>query len=685
MSLLNLSELLLLWFLLAASVALVVTALRARRIEQEEGLPPANRRVLATGGICGVVALLVVLATYSTVAPVREPEALTHIPSVLPDPSPADPGTAAKLAELRARRSALQAEIDKLDQQIEALRPRAAPEPLPVEMPVAWSLPDFRAGAWVLVPMLLVTGVILLFTTGDPAVLLRGGLFGRRPDRGERVNKAIADLNGLAHAADNGFFREGLNRARAVEVNLLDPFDRLDFAFLRAYCAVQLTMTTKLDYAEHRELLESAVRDLTTLLEQAPNRGEAVYLLAVAHGWLGDEQAALDDFARAKGVLGSQGSDLPFANNESVCLLTLAEEKLGQGDAEGSAALFDRVTALGVLKENIPTSLVKIRLMNVRKALLSGRYSEAAAGIVVVRGVEGLDADQRRNIDAICDALDAVVALKSGDDALAAARIAVFLDKHLPAGLPEPDEEIADEYLESPVAGIELRLTPQIFQAFLFLQAEAAAKAVARLGVSPSPPQVEEIARPLFRAFQFELRQRDVLAALGGLYYWFVPEKRKKAVQWLEAAAAMGVVGRIARRILETARMIELENREALEWFRSTSARFLNDPTVSAHVRQALVEELGRFQEFSPMLLDLESAPELEPREPTVRLLRERSGYLEKMIADLTLRKSEGVELQLMALRDEYARLIAGLDSVTGRMAEVERNLVQEVGKTVLS
>ncbi len=556
-----------------------------------------------------------------------------------------------------------------------------------VELPddkleVSWSLPDFRTVALVLAPILLILSVVLLFVTGDPAVLLRVGLFRRAINRGERATKATADLNGLTSAADRGAFREGLNRAKKIEVNLLDPFDRVDYAFLKSYCAVQLAMSTKVGDAEQRTLLETACRDLTTLLEQVPNRGEAVYLLALAQGWLRDEENALENFARARQLLGSQGSDIPFAKNESVCLLTLAEKKLGQNDIEGSTMLFDRVASLGVLKENIPTSLVKSRLANVRNALASGRYDEAAQGIAVVRGVEGLAAEDRRNIDAICDALEAVVAVKASDENEAARRIAAFLERHMPAGLPEPDDEIADEFLESPLAGVSLQLNAQIFQAFLFLQAEAAAKAVGKRGIGLE--QVAEIARPLY-AVVFELRQRELLASIGGLYYWFVPEKRKKALQWLESAAAMGVVGRIANQILETARMIELENREALEWFRATSSRFLHDPTVMAHVRQALVEELGRFQEFSPMLLDLESAPELEPREPTVRLLRERSGYFEKMVADLALRKSDGIGPQLSLLRDEYAHLIAALDSTTARIAEVERNLVQEVGKTVLS
>jgi hypothetical protein len=679
-------QLLLLWALLAASVVVVATALRARRTELEEGLPPAKTRVVATASAAGVVTLLVLLATWSTFAPSPTVEPESETTTTAAPPAPVDPATTARIEDLIARRRAAIDEADRLEEEIETLRPSRVRDTSSAPPSSFWrNLPDFRTLAWLLSPMLLIASVILLFTTGDPAVLMRAGLFRRAADRGERVTGAVADLNALAAAADAGWFREGLDRARAIEVDLLDPFDRLDHAFFKSYCAVQLAATEKLDEAERKSLLQAAARDLATLLEQAPNRGEAVYLLAMAHGWLGEQQAGLDHFARARVLLGPQGSGLPLAKNESVCLLKLAEETLGKGDVEGASHLFDRVAALGVLKENIPSALVKIRLSNVRKALNAGRYDEAAQGIVVVRGVEGLDADQRWNMDAICAALEAVIAVRSGEDDRAVARIAAFLEKHMPTGLPEPDDEIADEYLESPLAGVELRLNPQIFPVFLFLQAEAAAKAAARRGNVPSPSDIREIARPILRAFLFELRQRDLLASLGGLYYWFVPEKRKKALQWLEAAAAMGVVGRIARQILEAARMIELENREALEWFRSASGRFLNDPTVTAQVRRALVEELGRFQEFSPMLLDLEAAPDLEPREPTIRLLRERSGYLQKMIADLAMRKSDGVGPQLTVLRDEYARLIAGLDSAAARMAEVERKLVQEVGKTVLS
>ncbi len=72
MSINDFFQLFLLWVLLGASVVLVWTALRARRTEQEEGLPPANLRVIATLSVFGLVRVLVLLATLSTFSPAPE-------------------------------------------------------------------------------------------------------------------------------------------------------------------------------------------------------------------------------------------------------------------------------------------------------------------------------------------------------------------------------------------------------------------------------------------------------------------------------------------------------------------------------------------------------------------------------------------------------------------------------------
>ena len=186
--------------------------------------------------------------------------------------------------------------------------------------------------------------------------------------------------------------------------------------------------------------------------------------------------------------------------------------------------------------------------------------------------------------------------------------------------------------------------------------------------------QVGQISRPLLRALQFELRQRDVLATLGGLYYWFVADGRKKAIQWLEAAVSMGVYRADRAAAAGGGAGGGHGATEAIECFRGVSIRFLHDPTIARPVRQALIEELGRFQEFQPLLLDIESAVEAAPREPTLRLLRERAGYLEKTVAELATRKSSTAGPRLHELLKSYQQLIASLDDSAGQIGDVERS-----------
>jgi len=674
----NVFELLMLWLLLVATVVMVVLSARAFRLEREEGLASSQRRLIAVSIVCAAVAFFVLSATMSALFPPRVAAAPEN-PSPM---EPADPLAAAQLKVLEKRKADLYEEIDRLDAEIAKLLPVAAPAAV-AESKRRWQNFDIGPLAHFFVPILVMLGTLALVTLGDPATLLRPGWAGEQDVDASDKKRAIVHLDRLSHLADIGQFREGLQVAAAVEVGLLDKLDRLDWAYLKSYCAVQLAGTEATPDQEQKEILATAVRDLDTLLDQAPNRGEAVYLVAMAHGLLGAKRKSLDAFERAASLMQGRASSLPFAHNESVCLLGLAEEALGQGDADGAARHFDQVTKRGELVGQIPTSLVKVRLLNVRRSLQQGNHEEAARGIEAVRKVEGLDVEQRRGIETVCDALETLIAVREGDPPTILRHTEGFLARHLPPDLPEPDEEIVEEYLESPVSGTALRLSPQVFRAFLFLQAEARSKIAALPGTTLTAAQVGQIARPLFRALQFELRQRDVLAALGGLYYWFIPDGRKKAIQWLEAATAMGVEGRIARRLLVEAQAMETEHREAIEWFRSASVRFLHDPTLASPVRQALIEELGRFQEFKPLLLDIESAAEPTLREPTVRLLRERAGYLEKTVSHLAA-KSDNASPLLHELLKSYQQLIGGLDDSSGRIAEVERRLVQELGKIVI-
>jgi hypothetical protein len=676
----------LLWALLLVAAAQTAVAWRVRRLEREEGLAVSPYRVPGSAAVCALVAVLVALATSSAFGPAPGPPADA-------EDLPGAGATAADTPEVKALRQEeekLRARLREVEEEIARARQSAAPAAAPKPGEAARQAPPppaprlpFGKVALLLVPPLVIGGFLVLFFLGDPTSLVQLGLRMIGRDRGELRAKALEDLDALAAAAEHGRFQEGIAIADRTEVNSLEKLDQLDWSYLKSYCAAQHAMTLK-DPAAARDLLAASARYLTTLLEQAPNRGEAAYLLAFVQSHLGKFQEALDGFLRAKQLLADPGK-LPFPMNESVCLLLLAEEKLSRGESEEATRLFDEVTRRAVLVDKVPLALVRIRLLDVRRALESGRLGDAKEGLGAVRTLEGLGAEQERSVGILCDALETLIATRADQPAQVIEAVGRFLDRHTPAGLPEPDDEIADEYLESPVKAGELALPPQIYRAFLVRRAAASASLAAAMGQPPPSARVEEIARSLRRALQFELRQRDVLAALGGLYYWFAPEKRRKALQWLEAAAGMGVESLIARRILDRARLVERENRDVLDWFRSTSARFLHDPTLSESVRKALVEELGRFQEFRPFLLDLENLEDLAPREPTVRLLRERAAYLEKMVADLEARKTTGVNPRLLSLHREYARLIAGLDNSSVMLADIERQIVQEVGKLVLN
>jgi tetratricopeptide (TPR) repeat protein len=673
-------ELLMLWLLTAATVVMVALSARALKLEKREGLASSHKRLIAVSVVCAAAAAFVVSATISAVFPHRDDTPVDQPTAV----EPTDPVVAAQRKALEKRKSELYEEIDRLEAEVAKLSPI---EVLPAALAPkqAWHFFDVGPLAHFIVPILVVLGTVALVTLGDPTTLFRPDRNRERSADAPEIQRAIADLDRLSHLAETGEFREGLALAGAIDLGLLEKLDRLDCSYLKSYCAVQIAASASSDDNEHRGPLETAVRDLDTLLEQAPNRGEAVYLLAMAQGLLGARRKSLDAFERAASLLKGQTSNLPFAHNESVCLLGLAEEALGRGDALEATKLFDQVTARKELIDQIPTSLVKVRLLSVRRCLQEGNHQEAKTGIEALRKVEGLDSEQRRGIETVTDALESLIAVREGDPPAILRNTDAFLARHLPPGLPDPDEEIVDEYLESPISGIALRLSPQVFRAFLFLQAEARCKIAATEGSTLNAEQVGQIARPLFRALQFELRQRDVLATLGGLYYWFVPDGRKKAIQWLEAAVAMGVEGRIARRLLGEAQAVEMEHREAIECFRSASVQFLHDPTIARQVRQALIEELGRFQDFQPLLLEIESAVEPAPREPTVSLLRERARYLEKTVADLASRKSSNAGPRIHELLKNYQQIIAGLDDSAGRIGEIESKLVQELGKLVMS
>jgi hypothetical protein len=381
-------------------------------------------------------------------------------------------------------------------------------------------------------------------------------------------------------------------------------------------------------------------------------------LLALAYGLRGSDLEAVAAFDKARHML--TADQLPFEHNISVCLLRLAEASLNTGETQQAELYFQRVAELGRLSDSVVQSRLRVGMINLRGSMARQDVSNAAAAIEQLSAMKDLNDEQRVQIGAMRSALNARLALRRDDPETALIASNEFLQKHLPAGLPIPDDESVNETF-SPILDADLPFPREVFFGFLFIQAVCMSRLETKGRQKLNESQIAKLGEPLLRALQFAPRQRDILGSVGGLYYWFRREKREKAREWLESAVAMGVGGRIVRAILERDRLIEMERRDALDWFRSASSRFLRDPTIANQVRSALIEELGRFQEFEPMLISLREQTELETEEPTIEVLRERA-----------------------QIHAEYTACLAALEGASQTMAAIESKVFGELGNTLV-
>jgi tetratricopeptide (TPR) repeat protein len=655
-----------LWICVAVSLALLVLSARAALIQRREGLLPSLTRLYVAAASFALITGAVVWATRPVSAPVA---AATNL-----DPAfaPARAELAAKtkhLDELRASQREAEHEIAELAAKLPENARGAELAPFdPAAVRSARLL-----GVILLVFALLLFAVPAVVLLGDPRTLLMR----RRPPppAAEPVG-----VDALALAAIEGRHADGIEAADKTREGELDTLDLLDFLFARAFCAVKLASEN--GAKDTAAQLASAVKDLAKLIELAPNMGEAHYLLGTARGLLGELEPALASFERAEALL--TGADFPFAHNQSVCLLGLAEKRLAEGDGPEAARLFDRVAKLGVLAAQIPLTSITHGLLQIRSHVKGGKLDAARDEIARVRTFKDLGAEQQKAVALTCDVYDLLVLFHRGQHPETLAATTAFLARWMPPGLPEPDEHTADEYLFPAVDRDKLPLLPELFRGFLFLEAVTRMAILARKGALPRDQEVTDLAKPLLRALQFQPRHREVLAALGALYYWCKPDARDKALEWMEAAAAMGVKSEIVRRWLDQDRRRELERHDLLDAFRGTAARFLTDSMVSPRVREALLEELGRFQEFRPLLVDLEQGGAVGQQSPTIAALRERALYLQDAASQVTAVRTGAEGQRLMAAQAEYGMLVEQLDQASTRLSDLDRRVMEDIGKTVL-
>jgi tetratricopeptide (TPR) repeat protein len=534
----------------------------------------------------------------------------------------------------------------------------------------------------------------MLFVFGDPRNFgleaLMKVFLKKNEDQKKAEQIALENLNSLAQLIHKEQYQSGLELVPTIDQNKLKRLDGIDFLYLKSFCAVQILLVDWLDQKQEKatlnkgqqeELLTQAIKDLSKALEMAPRMSEAEYVLAWALAIKGEYEEALKRFKQAENRLNLKEVD--FKHIRSHCLLNLARNLLTQADHQRANKLFDEVVAIGVHSNKIPGILVENRLLNVKENFSKRNFDEARKGLETIRQVKGLTSEQKKSIEVIEESMEILFLYTEKRNEKTLENIKVFLTKWAPKGLPEADDHTADEYLFPVIDNKELPIPAEIYRAFYFLQAVVMIKL--KLGQS-SPltrTQAEELAVPLLKALQFEPRQRDILAALGALYFWLIPQKREKALEWLEAAKNMGVESDYVHRLLEHYQNTEAERRALLDRFMTLSSHYLADASINATLKKELAKELGQFHEFRPILLDLGDVGMMESKSPTLESLVNRAKYVQEISADLIRSDLNITKDKIISIYEEYQQLINSIQNASAHLEDLEKRIMQEIGSQI--
>lgn len=667
------------WFLAAVGVVLAALSTRAFLLEKREGLERSTLRFAASVVIAvGLVAMGVYESVLNkgTPATAERPTPVTH-----------DAATQAKIDGLKKEVGELADQLAKKQAELEKLDPTLAPPEEPAG-PAQWPL---------IVAVSLVLFAFGALALGDLQTLIprrrKAAAEPEAPEQTPGSPQALekpepATLAGLTAHANAGRYKAALAMAGRMSVEQLHKLEVLDFLYLRAFCSVMAVAAPEdgaaVTHQDRDAKLAAAQKDLASLVELAPHSAEAAWLAGYVKARAGDWQGGLDTMRTAKaGLPENNASEV----NESVCLLMLAEAKLAAADNEGATKLFDEVTRLGVLAGQIPVAMVTHRILTVREHIKAGKFVEAAAGIARVREVSGLDEASQRAATIACDVYDVAIHYRSGDLEKALAATSAFMSRWLPKQLPDVEDQAADEFLLPAIDKAQLQLPHDLYRGLFFLEAVVRVDLASRRGQPLAADEVDVIATALLRALQFQPRHRESLAALGALYLAYRRDRTEKALSWLDAAMTMGVRSPRARNLLAEARRAELERKELLQMFRSASAKFLSDPQVGVGVRKALIEELGRFDEFRPVVLDLQESGALEAApqgEITVTALRERAAFVGGIASEVVRRAEPAAVQKLADIQRELTSLANNVETSSTRITALERQVMEQLGRIVL-
>jgi tetratricopeptide (TPR) repeat protein len=257
-------------------------------VERREGARISRLRIVMAAGLFTASSVIVAVEGFGGSA--IDTSALAPPPGTYTPPA---------VAAQRAKLAQILQQIAQLEQQKQALeqdmtKAGAAPPPLQSGQgtPVV--------AIFLMTVLLLLLGALLLIG-GQVHTLLPDFLRSGQGDPKERAELQLA-LQRMQSALWEKRYTDALDIGEGIPEKKLGPFYRLDLLYFRAYCIIQLYTGDVSEEVKHRRegMIAQAIADLQEVADEAPNRAEVTYALAVAHGIAGNYGEALELFDRVE-------------------------------------------------------------------------------------------------------------------------------------------------------------------------------------------------------------------------------------------------------------------------------------------------------------------------------------------------------------------------------------------------
>lgn len=690
------------------SLLMSVVVVRTFLLEKRQGLNLSSRR-LYMAVLCfimmGFVLFFHFRPTTSTTIPVPPPNPIQQ--TTTPVPTIVTLETERRINSLNTRKSELEKqkleiekqkqpiedEISTINKEIKQLQPvekKTINEPTKVKL----NVPNSNTPWWTLFGLaVLIFQFLTMIFADDPHTLfleIRQWFRGKKNEEQEKqYQENLIWLDQLAEAAQNDQYKRGLELAEKINLVFFDDLEKIDYYYLSAFCGLQTLLrryTTpesgfpSLDDKKKLALIE---KDINALLGIAPRLSEGEYLFGLLKMLQEDYSLSIEYFDKAQ-ASGLSDKDADFEHFISTCCLHLASKQLSEGKGDEADALFNRVISIGVSADRVPAILLENRLLQVRRHYTDRNFNEAWQALEAVQQVGGLNEEQARSLAAIIGAVEVMLLDAENKHNQAAASASTFLEKWTPSDIPQPDDHTAEEFLFPVVQEDALPFASEIFRGFYFLGATLQLQ-VAQQSKSLTPLQAEGIAHSLQRALQFSPRHREVLAALGILYFYTKPEKRSKALAWLEATISMGVFHPLVIQLVESEKSREDRRTKVLDQFLSLSVERLLSRDISNQMRKALLDEWGQFKDFQPALQEIQTVtpPDLSAT-LTLQAVINRAKYLKNFAAEIETKELTEATPHFKQLQTEYEQLTHHFQHQLYKLSELEKNILQEIGRQVL-